>query len=206
MSRKNKLTFWARVSLFIVSYSPLFLIMTFCQLYKHHEYLHCKEINKESIICFIKYFGFISFIMVITILGTIGLIIFLINISRRCAINGDVVTVVDIENKNNESLTYLFTYILPFVFQDLSKLEDIVPICILLLVTLCIYMNSTLILINPTISPWFSLYMVEFKNEQTSKKGMFLSPEKFLEEGDQVKIKQIGHKLFYAKKQENSNV
>lgn len=42
--------------------------------------------------------------------------------------------------------------------------------------------------------------MIEYtdSDSEKKKKGMVISRNKFLEEDDQVKIKKIGHKLFFA--------
>lgn len=194
------LTRGAKYSLFIVSYAPLFFIMSFNQFYKYREFLSWGGINKKSLLCFGKYFGAISVLIALLFIGSFGLFILLRNIHRRTELNGDIVNIIDIENKNSESITYLFTYIIPFVFQDLSQLTNVVPVFVLLAVTFRIYTNSSMILINPTISLKYSLYMTEYKypGSEVIRKGMLLTKNKFLEEDDSVKIKKIGHKLFYA--------
>ena len=156
--RKNKLQFGARFSLFIVSYLPLFFIMCFVQVYNYYSYLNWGGLSYESFITFIRYFGAVTVLMVLSIFGIIGFFIFLNNVKRRCNTSGRTIKVVDIENKNSESISYLFTYVIPFVFQDLSSLTNVVSITILLLVTCLIYVNSSMILINPTISIKYTLY------------------------------------------------
>jgi len=133
-----------------------------------------------------------------TVIAVIGIIAFLYNIEERTSLNGEVIKITDIENKNNESITYLFTYIIPFVFQDLSEITNVIPIFILLLVTYAIYTNSSLLLINPTLNFKYSLYSIEYTEDNTNKKIMILSKNRILEEGDVIKIKKIGHKLFYS--------
>jgi len=199
-NRQPDLKIGARLTLFIVSYLPLFLIMSFSQIYKYKDYLHWGGFNYTTIGTFIEYFGAITVLILFSLFGVIGLYFLLKNIDRRTNINGDLVTVVDIENKNSESISYLFTYIIPFVFQDLSSITNVFSVAVLLIVTFLIYSNSSMLLINPTISIKYSLYMVEYNTslQQKSKKGMILSKNKFLEEDDQIKIKKIGHKLFYA--------
>jgi len=190
----------ARFTLFVVSYLPLFGIMAFSQLYNYKEYLNWGGINLEAITIFVEYFSAISVLIILSIVGLIGLFFLLKNIDRRTETNGDLVTIVDIENKNSESISYLFTYIIPFVFQDLSELVNVVSVSVLLIVTFLIYSNSSMLLINPTISIKYSLYMVEYNTstESKNKKGMILSKNKFLEEDDKIKINKLGHKLFYA--------
>ncbi|WP_203219068.1 hypothetical protein [Vibrio sp. S17_S38] len=200
MMRINKLQLGARLSLFIVSYLPLFFIMCFVQIYTYSDYLNWGGINYQSIITFSKYFGAVSFLIILSLFGILGLTLFLNNVKRRCQTSGRTVKVLDIENKNSESISYLFTYVIPFVFQDLSTLTNVVPIAILLTVTALIYINSSMILINPTISIKYTLYQVSYLDieSQKTRNGMFLTTSKYLEEDDILDIEDVGPKLFYA--------
>ncbi len=206
-NRQADLKIGARLTLLIVSYLPLFLIMSFSQLYKYREYLYWGGFNLDSFCIFIEYFGAVTVLIILSIFGIFGLTLLLKNIDRRAENNGDLVTVIDIENKNSESISYLFTYLIPFVFQDLSSIVNVFSVAVLLVVTFLIYSNSSMLLINPTISVKYSLYMIEYNttSEQKLKKGMILSKNKFLEEDDQIKIKKIGHKLFYAVEPRSQN-
>lgn len=198
--RVDKLRLGARISLFIVSYLPLFSIMCFVQLYNYRKYLNWEGVSYESIMVFLRYFGAVSFLVVLSLFGVLGLTIFLKNVKRRCQTSGRTVKILDIENKNNESISYLFTYIIPFVFQDLSILSNVVPIAILLLVTALIYLNSSMILINPTISMRYTLYQISYLDLESNRKrsGMILARSKYLEEDDLLDIEDVGPKLFYA--------
>lgn len=199
-SRRNKLRFGAIFSLFIVSYLPLFFIMCFSQIYSHMEYLNWGGFNKGSIENFIKYFGAVSVIFIMSSIGVLGFLILISNVKKRCKTNGIAVKIIDIENKNSESITYLFTYLIPFVFQDLSSCVNVVSILVLLVVTFMIYVNSGMILINPTISMKYTLYQISYENieNKTIRNGMIITESRYLEEGDILDIEDVGHKLFYA--------
>lgn len=199
-NRKAGLKIGARLTLFLVSYMPLFIIMIFGQFYKYSEYLNWGGFSLDSLLVFTKYFGAATLLIILSVYGAVGLRILLTNIERRAKVNGVLVRIDDVENKNSESISYLFTYIIPFVFQDLSHLIDVFSVTVLLFVTFLIYSNSSMLLINPTISMKYSLYMIEYTDSDADKKkkGMIISRNKFLEEDDQVKIKKIGHKLFFA--------
>jgi len=107
--RQNRLKFSARFSLFVVSYLPLFFIMAFTQIFKYKDYLNWGGISEESLYIFIKYFGTVTVLVVVSFVGIIGLTILLKNVKRRCKTNGRDAEVLEIENKNSESITYLFT-------------------------------------------------------------------------------------------------
>lgn len=198
--RKNKLRLGARLSLFLVSYLPLFFIMCFIQVYTYREYLVWKGFNFDALVIYVKYFGVVSVLVVLSLGGILGLMVFLKKVKKRCKSSGRTVEILDIENKNSESISYLFTYIIPFVFQDLSILTNVIPITILLVVTSLLYINSSMILINPTISIKYTLYQVSYRDLESQKirSGMFLTPSRYIEEGDELDIEDVGPKLFYA--------
>jgi hypothetical protein len=205
--RRAELKSGARLTLFLVSYLPLFFIMMFSQLYKYKDHLHWGGVNPVAFKNFIVYFGAVSILLCMSIVGIVGLYFLLKNVKRRAETSGLRVKVLDIENKNSESISYLFTYLIPFVFQDLSSLTNVFAVSVLLVVTFLIYSNSSMLLINPTISMRYSIYMTEYMDTSSNKKkkGMILSKNKFLEEDDEIKIKSIGHKLFYAVELGNNN-
>ena len=199
-TRSQGLKRGARLALFFVSYVPLFLILIIQQLYKYREHLTWGGLNRESMYLFIKYFGVVSVLVAVSLFGLLGLWLLIANVSRRTASSGDTVTIIDIDNKNSESISYLFTYLIPFLFQDLSNPIVVLSVFILLLVTFLIYTNSSMLLTNPTISIWYSLYQIEYIEHGTEKKkkGMILTKDKYLEERDQVKLKRLGHRLYFA--------
>lgn len=198
--RRAELKSGARLTLFLVSYLPLFFIMIFSQLYKYKSHLHWGGLNFDAFVNFTVYFGAVFVLVCMSIVGLVGLHFLLKNVERRAETSGLRVKILDIENKNSESISYLFTYLIPFVFQDLSSLTNVFAVSVLLVVTFLIYSNSSMLLINPTISMRYSIYMTEYIDliSNKKKKGMILSKNKFLEEDDEIKIKAIGHKLFYA--------
>lgn len=199
-TRKADLKSGARFSLFLVSYMPLFTIMIFTQLYKYKQYLNYGGCNCKAFVIFIKYFGAVSILAGLSFFGLLGLYFLFKNVSRRTKTSGNSVTILDIDNKNSEAITYLFTYLIPFVFQDLSSVTNVFAVIILLIVTYIIYSNSSMLLINPTINIKYSIYMIEYNTSTNNKKkkGMIISKNRFLEEDDKIKIKKIGHKLFYS--------
>ncbi|MFK3725478.1 hypothetical protein ACI2KE_16755 [Pseudomonas monteilii] len=197
--RKHGLTGLARLTLFLVSYIPLFLIMIFQQLYKNSEYLNFGGFNKNAFLTFFKHFGVTTILALVSAMSLIALLLLLRNLTERTSESGETTKITEVENKNSECIAYLFTYIIPFVFQDSADPSQLVPIITLMVVTYTIYVNSSMILINPTLSFWYSLYHVEIEIGATNKKIVILTSERFMEEGDVVKIKRIAHKLYFGK-------
>jgi hypothetical protein len=92
------------------------------------------------------------------------------------------------------------------MFEDYSSYFSIVSVVLLLSVIYFIYVNSTLLLINPVLNFRYSLYEVEYVDmpgyeplPDRPKTAMILTRQNLLEEGDRLLFQRLGHKLFYAK-------
>lgn len=201
--KQNRLGAMARFSLFSTSYSPLFLIMIIRQVSQHRGYLSWGGFDQESFQLLMKYFGLSIMLGIVITLGFAGIYVFVSRIGNSARINGVKVQLKGVKNRNSESISYIGTYIIPFLFQDYSSLVDLVSVIILLTVIYFIYINSSLLLINPALNLRYSLYDVEFTDDigatdVTVKTGMVISRLKFLEDGEHVLFKNIGHKLYFA--------
>lgn len=115
--RLNNITVLA---LFITSYIPLFGLLILRQIKQNIDFLNFGEFSFESFFLFIKKFGLASFLFLIAIFGYIGLRFLITNLEVK-KVNGELVKITEIENKNNESIGYISTYIIPFIFQDTNN-------------------------------------------------------------------------------------
>lgn len=197
--RTNYLRTVPKLILFLTSYSPLFVCIIVRQLYYNRSFLHFAGFNKTSILCLLQKFGlsiFLGFLLALVILGTI---IFIKNL-RSISKNGNNVTVKSISNKNAESIGYIATYIIPFLFQSFDELGDIIPLLILLIIIYRIYVTSSLLLVNPVLNCRYSLFEIEYEEKGDIKQGLMISPFRDIYESDNIKIFNIGYKLFYVNK------
>lgn len=197
--RTNYLRTVPKLILFLTSYSPLFVCIIVRQLYYNRSFLHFAGFNKTGILCLLQKFGlsiFLGFLLALVILGTIIFIKKLRSISK----NGNNVTVKSISNKNAESIGYIATYIIPFLFQSFDELGDIIPLLILLIVIYRIYVTSSLLLVNPVLNCRYSLFEMEYEEKGDIKQGLMISPFRDIYESDNIKIFNIGYKLFYVNK------
>lgn len=197
--RTNYLRTVPKLILFLTSYSPLFVCIIVRQLYYNRSFLHFAGFNKTGILCLLQKFGlsiFLGFLLALVILGTIIFIKKLRSISK----NGNNVTVKSISNKNAESIGYIATYIIPFLFQSLDELGDIIPLLILLIIIYRIYVTSSLLLVNPVLNCRYSLFEMEYEEKGDIKQGLMISPFRDIYESDNIKIFNIGYKLFYVNK------
>ena len=197
--RTNYLRTVPKLILFLTSYSPLFVCIIVRQLYYNRSFLHFAGFNKTGILCLLQKFGlsiFLGFLLALVILGTIIFIKKLRSISK----NGNNVTVKSISNKNAESIGYIATYIIPFLFQSFDELGDIIPLLILLIIIYRIYVTSSLLLVNPVLNCRYSLFEMEYEEKGDIKQGLMISPYRDIYESDNIKIFNIGYKLFYVNK------
>lgn len=192
MANKEFLRKGVRFTLFVTSYSPLFLLMIVKQISINYQTLINFTINYD----FFKNFGLTIFLIVLLILGFVGLRFFITDTSKSTEDAGDAVIINDVKNKNSEAINYIGTYIIPFLFQNYSSFYELFSIAILLIVIYFIYINSTLILINPILNIRYNLYEIGYSQGINNCYGMLITKIKYLEEGDKILLKRIGHKLY----------
>ncbi|MBR09745.1 MAG: hypothetical protein CMP48_18925 [Rickettsiales bacterium] len=200
MSNKSNagLTYLARFVLFVSSYLPLFILLISQQLYQNKEFLNYGGISLETLICWLSNFGLSCILLLVSVIGYVGYRYTFQNLKSN-APNGDPATIIDIKNKNSEAIGYIGTYILPFLFQDLNNPVQSFSILFLLFIIYRIYINSSLMLINPVLSMKYTLYEVTYaENEKNNKTALILSENDDMQEEDQIQITQLGHKLFFA--------
>ena len=163
------------------------------------EFLHYAGISINSLKCFYEKFGLASVLIILSGIFCIGLKILLGNIHKRAS-NGHKAELVSINNRNNEALGYLATYIVPFISAESATSLDIICFIIMMLIVYGIYVRSNMILINPIFNLKYSLYEIEYKIKQDKERdGLVLVKGHSLEEDDKLIIYPIGFKLFYGK-------
>lgn len=202
--RQNRLRLGARLSLFCTSYTPLFGLMILRHVGKLWGVYHWGGWEWDAFILYIKQFGFSTILAIPIIFGLVGIRLFILRVGGSATTSGDPVTIKDVENRNSDSISYIGTYIIPFLFQDYSSFIDILSVAILLGVIYFIYINSNLLLINPGLNLWYSLYATAFVDSKSGppKRGMVITREKFLQEEDRMLFMPIGHKLYFAVREE----
>ncbi|MEJ5092621.1 hypothetical protein GEO21_21510 [Sphingobacterium faecium] len=194
----NSLHSIAQFSLFVSSYLPLFLLLIVRQISLNSEYLNWTEISWESFKLFGAKFGLSAVLLFFSFVGAIGYWKTLENI-EEVAKNGNPVTVTDVKNKNSESIGYIATYLIPFLFQSFDGWYECASVIFLLLIIYRIYINSSLLLINPLLSFRFGIYEIEYIDQKGKKRnGLIISRDKSLQDDCKVKLYEIGHKLYFS--------
>ena len=200
MKRQNPLHVFVRSALFLTSYIPLTVIIVLKQLLTNSSYLNFGGFSVESILVMLKYFGVSAILASLSIIGAIAVFVFTRNVENTTALDGEKYVITDVANKNSESIGYIATYIVPFLFQDLTTPVEFLTFFILLFVIFQIYINSSLVVVNPVLNIWYSLYEIEATHvgESTRMRCTILNTERFLQEGDSIRMIEIGTKLNFS--------
>lgn len=124
--------------LFLSSYSLLFVALTF-------KY---------------KLGNFTWIFIVLAVLGGIATIKI-----TKTKINPDNREVINIVSKNDQVLSYLVSYLLPFIGFDLTQSNEFVALIIIFLTIGVLYIKADLIYINPLLLLFgFNIYEAQFIN------------------------------------------
>lgn len=198
----NGLKRLALFSLFITSYIPLFAIVVLKQLNDGAEYLHWGGFNNEAIGCFLRHFGMSAVLLVLSAFGIVGTIVLFHNLKSNLP-NGSTVKVKKINNRNSEAIGYIATYIVPFFTSDFSVWFECVVFGVIIILIYTIYTNSSMILINPLLSIWYSLLEIEYTivgdSSEEIHDALIITSTKDYKENINYQIYQIGFKLYYGK-------
>ncbi len=157
----NGLHSLAQFALFVSSYLPLFILIIARQVSENFSFLHWGGFTKKSIYAFATNFGLSSVLFFVALIGWFGFKKTLSNI-EEVAKNGFPVIIKDVKNKNSEAIGYIATYIIPFLFQSFNSWFECFSVLFLLVIIYRIYINSSLLLINPFLSIWYAIYEIEF--------------------------------------------
>lgn len=201
--RINNLTICSQVALFGISYSPLLIIICAKILYSKSEYLHWGGFNLEAASVLFQQFWaviLISSVLVYSIIGTTKL---LRKVKQTASCNSRKVTITNITDKSSETISYIATYIIPFIYDVQSDFDMAVMLFIIVIIYF-IYVNSSLLAINPILALGYGLYEIEYEEESSNYTVIVIAQNKYLLEGDEIDVYPIGRKLYYS--QDNSKI
>ncbi len=188
----------ALLVLFVTSYIPLFMFIIIRQLSLNKDYLHFHTFSEEPLYCFISKFGFSICLLIISLIGLIGLRKLLCNLKKDVA-NGYYVKVENVMNRNSESIGYIATYIVPFIYTDASSFINILTFILIMLLIYGIYTRSNMLLINPILNLRYSLFEIEYiYGSDKPRNGLIIIRGHEINEDSEIKIYPIGFKLYYG--------
>lgn len=187
----------ALLVLFVSSYIPLFLLVIFRQVTSNWSYFVWGGWSKQAILICCEKFGLSILLGIISLLGLLGLVLTIKKMKKNFP-NGDNITVKTIQNRNGESIGYIATYIIPFLFQDFSNLYDSVAFIFLMCIIYRIYIHSSMIAINPVLCCRYLIYDISYEAFGCEHTGLLITNEKQLQENDKIKVYEVGYKLFFS--------
>lgn len=166
-----------QILLFIISYSPLYLILFFQNLNDDFyikdtkEFIGIKEVLKLNSTS-------LSFLALIIV--SISLYFLFFNIVLKSS--AEKYTIKETKSNSVEHLSYLATYILPFVGLKFDSWQSILATISLFYVLGHIYIKTNMILTNPTLTFFgYAISTVIDSNDKTKliihKKGMIKNKE-----------------------------
>lgn len=197
--RINNLSALAPFSLFLLSYIPLFVILTLRQITSNYEFLNWGGWSLDAFICMLNNFGVASLCIVLIVFGVLGGWAVFYNLEKDVG-NGTTITIQSISGGNDEVIAYLATYILPIASFNLDKMIDVMSLLIFFFIIYKLYSRSKLLLVNPTLGLKYSIYSFTFMDQQIQRSGIVISRNHDIQEGDQVQIYNIGYQIYFGNK------
>jgi hypothetical protein len=159
-----------RVVLFLSSYTPLFLIMALKYGMAHH------------------YFGLS---MLVLSVASVGILIFYLKTAASLGV--DRVVVEKISGKDTEAMSYIVTYLIPFLDIRIDEPSTLVSLLLLFVVVAIVYVHSNLIYINPTLNI-LKYHLLEIEI-QSGKTIALLSKRGFVERGSTIAVVSLGDQI-----------
>ena len=163
-------TVYTRLLLFVSSYFPLACI--FAVLYfKTHR----------------------AFAIIVFSLGLAGVVVLLVflKLARRFA--GLQIEITDVRRLDAEAMSYLVTYVIPFVALPSDSWERGVALALFFVVLSILYVNSNMIHINPSLNVFgFHLYEITTPDGDVHA----LITHRRLRRGEMLVVTRLGEDLF----------
>lgn len=182
-----------QILLFVISYVPLYFILFFQNLNdklwsKANEFIGLKEaliLNK------------VSLAFLILIIGSVSLYFILYKIVIKSS--HEEILVVRIQDNHAEHLSYLATYILPFIGLKFDTWQNILSTVALFYILGHIYIKTNLILTNPTLT-LFGYHISKIENDK--KKMKIIIHKQALKKGQTEKVVHLTSNVYLQKIQE----
>ena len=148
----------AKIFLFCSAYCPLFLIL----LLQNYIKLFSNISAVFKILRDVNHFNFGSLweiflimihpttLILIAFLSGLGFLLYILKKSKN--LTTDKFKVINAKNITSESMTYIISYLVPFLSLKLNSTVDLLCILILIVTVGIIYINSDMLYINPLLN------------------------------------------------------
>lgn len=165
---------FARFLLFLSSYIPLWVIFAVITV-KEHAYVAS---------------GFAC----LAVLSFLGMIFFLRQVQ---SLSGVKISIGTVRRQDSETMSYIASYVVPFAATSLDQFEQVVSLGIFLFVLCIIYVNTSMIHINPILS---ALGYRLFEIEEASGGAQFLISRRRIGRGETIDAISIAEGIVMEKR------
>lgn len=159
--------FVTRVVLFLSSYAPLFGVFAV----KQYSHSHTAS-------------------YVFAGLGVVSLLIFFIFMKSVATIASTEVTISEHDAKDGDSMSYIVTYLVPFLDIKFDEFANVVGLLIIFLVLAVLYVNSNLIYTNPVLNI-VGYHIFEIRTTE-DRPIVLITRQSFLRSNAKLKIALLG--------------
>lgn len=174
MSCSDMANIFARFLLFLSSYIPLWVIFTVIMARGH----------------FVFACGF-ALLAAVSLFGTL---IYIRHVQRM---NGIQISVGIIRRQDSETMSYIASYVVPFAATALDNFEQVIALGIFLIVLCIVYVNTSMIHINPLLSVLgYNLFEIEDRDGNTQ----FLISKRRVRRGETINVIDIADGIFMEKR------
>jgi hypothetical protein len=164
-----------RVILFFSSYAPLFLIIA----------MRGWEKSRHLALG----------IAIFAIFSVVLLFVFL-RIVRKVA--ADKIIVESVVSRDGDAMSYIVTYLLPFLAVKLDDVMDAGSLAIVLLVIAVLYVNSNMIYTNPVLN--FAGYHIFEIHDAEGKITALICKRAYIRQGSEINVISVGDYVLLEKK------
>lgn len=164
---------WARIILFLSSYSPLLVILGL--------------LNSEN--------WMLS--AVLYAIAAASLVVLYLFLASHKGEDTDQVAVKKVASKDSEALSYIVTYLLPFLGISIKELVTAISLAIFIAVIGIIYVSSNIVYINPILS-LRGYHMLEIE-DGSGKVSMLVTKRPYVRPGSTIEVWSLSDFAFLQK-------
>ncbi len=191
----KRLTPVSKIILFLTSYIPLGIILLIIDFDKFTYPFFQNEIY--------------AFVIIILIILLPILLFFFLNHFKHRTSGWEKVKVKSVENMDSAILSYIFTYILPFL--SFPEERRIVVIVFMLIIIGILYTRSDMLGINPLLAVWgYHIVKIVWKKDDwpQSKEAILISKHDYyyikqVKQSEIINVFQLQNELYLLKEENN---
>src|SRR5215831_1215181 len=157
-----------RLILFLSSYAPLFLIVAM-RGWRHSR-------------------GLAAFLATAAVISVVVLFAFLRTAQRLAS---DKVHVSSISSRDGDAMSYIVSYLLPFLAVNLNDVADVGSLGVVLLVIALLYVNSNMIYTNPVLNvAGYHTFEIE---DPGGKRSALICKRSYIRTGSEIDAISVGN-------------